>query len=152
MYVLGSFCVILKRIFAFSVGVERVVCPPYHLLSVELMLEVQQPDSLVIDLVIPRWSTLTVRSPGLPRWHCNALRRLVRCKNRIELQKFNRLTLSTKDTKARENDCKSVMQVHVVWRHTLRPCLHRVADPGLVGLVSFVFTLWGTQNKRNLPH
>ena len=22
----------------------------------------------------------------------------------------------------------------------------------LVGLVSFVFTLWGTQNKRNLPH
>ena len=25
-------------------------------------------------------------------------------------------------------------------------------DPGLVGLVSFVFTLWGTQNKRNLPH
>ena len=79
---LGSFCVILKRIFAFSVGVERVVCPPYHLLSVELMLEVQQSESLVIDLVIPRWSTLTVRSPGLPRWHCNALRRLVRRKNR----------------------------------------------------------------------
>ena len=25
-------------------------------------------------------------------------------------------------------------------------------DPGLVGLVSFVFTLWETQNKRNLPH
>ena len=34
----------------------------------------------------------------------------------------------------------------------LRPCLHGVGDPGLVGLVSFVFTLWGTQNKRNLPH
>ena len=33
----------------------------------------------------------------------------------------------------------------------LRPCLHGVGDPGLVGLVSFVFTLWGTQNKRNLP-
>ena len=31
-------------------------------------------------------------------------------------------------------------------------CLHGVEDPGLVGLVSFVFTLWGTQNKRNLPH
>ena len=31
-------------------------------------------------------------------------------------------------------------------------CLHGVGDPGLVGLVSFVFTLWGTQNKRNLPH
>ena len=54
-----------KRIFAFSVGSQRVVCPPYHLLSVELMLEVQQPDSFVI-LVIPRWTTLTVRSPGLP--------------------------------------------------------------------------------------
>ena len=34
----------------------------------------------------------------------------------------------------------------------LRPCLHGMGDPGLVGLVSFVFTLWGTQNKRNLPH
>ena len=36
--------------------------------------------------------------------------------------------------------------------NSLRPCLHGVGDPGLVGLVSFVFTLWGTQNKRNLPH
>ena len=34
----------------------------------------------------------------------------------------------------------------------LRACLHGVRDPGLVGSVSFVFTLWGTQNKRNLPH
>ena len=34
----------------------------------------------------------------------------------------------------------------------LRACLHGVGDPGLVGLVSFVVTLWGTQNKRNLPH
>ena len=34
----------------------------------------------------------------------------------------------------------------------IRACLHGVGDPGLVGLVSFVFTLWGTQNKRNLPH
>ena len=34
----------------------------------------------------------------------------------------------------------------------LRACLHGVGDPGLVGLVSFVFTLWRTQNKRNLPH
>ena len=34
----------------------------------------------------------------------------------------------------------------------LGPCLHGVGDPGLVGLVSFVFTLWGTQNKRNLLH
>ena len=34
----------------------------------------------------------------------------------------------------------------------LRACLHGVGDPVLVGLVSFVFTLWGTQNKRNLPH
>jgi len=33
-----------------------------------------------------------------------------------------------------------------------RACLHGVGDPGLVRLVSFVFTLWGTQNKRNLPH
>ena len=35
---------------------------------------------------------------------------------------------------------------------TLRACLHGVGDAGLVGLVSFVFTLWGKQNKRNLPH
>ena len=34
----------------------------------------------------------------------------------------------------------------------LRACLHGVGDSGLVGLVSFVFTLWGTQNRRNLPH
>ena len=34
----------------------------------------------------------------------------------------------------------------------LRACLHGVGDSGLVGLVSFVFTLWETQNKRNLPH
>ena len=34
----------------------------------------------------------------------------------------------------------------------VRACLHGVGDPGLAGLVSFVFTLWGTQNKRNLPH
>ena len=33
----------------------------------------------------------------------------------------------------------------------LRACLHGMGV-GLVGLVSFVFTLWGTQNKRNLPH
>jgi len=33
----------------------------------------------------------------------------------------------------------------------LRACLHGVADPGIVGLVSFVFTIWGTKNKRNLP-
>ena len=31
-----------------------------------------------------------------------------------------------------------------------RACLHGVGDLGLVGLVSFVFTLWRTQNKRNL--
>ena len=36
--------------------------------------------------------------------------------------------------------------------NTFRACLHGLRDPGLVGLVSFVFTLWGTQNKRNLPH
>ena len=37
---------------------------------------------------------------------------------------------------------------------TLRAYLRGVGDPGLVGLVSFVFTLLGTgtQNKRNLPH
>ena len=34
----------------------------------------------------------------------------------------------------------------------IRPCLHGVGDPGFIWLVSFVFTLWGTQNKRNLPH
>ena len=30
---------------------------------------------------------------------------------------------------------------------TLRACLHGLGDPGLVGLVSFVFRLWGTQKK-----
>ena len=35
---------------------------------------------------------------------------------------------------------------------TFRACLHGVGEPGLVGLVSFVFTLCGTQDKRNLPH
>ena len=34
----------------------------------------------------------------------------------------------------------------------LKACLHGVGDPSLMGLVSIVFTLWGTQNKRNLPH
>ena len=34
----------------------------------------------------------------------------------------------------------------------LMACLHGVVDPGLVGLVSFVFTLLGTQNKRIQPH
>ena len=29
-----------------------------------------------------------------------------------------------------------------------RACLHGVGEPGLVGLVSFVFTLWGTQKKK----
>ena len=27
---------------------------------------------------------------------------------------------------------------------SLKACLHGVGDPSLVGLVSFVFTLWGT--------
>ena len=39
-----------------------------------------------------------------------------------------------------------------IFQASLKACLHGVGDPGLVGLVSFVFTLWGTQNKRNLPH
>ena len=30
-------------------------------------------------------------------------------------------------------------------------CLHGVGDPGLVGLVSFVFTLWGTQAEPLKP-
>ena len=34
----------------------------------------------------------------------------------------------------------------------VRACLHGVGDPGLVGLVSFVFMLWRIQNKRKLPH
>ena len=32
-----------------------------------------------------------------------------------------------------------------------RACLHGVGDLGLVGLVSFVFTLWGTQKKGTYP-
>ena len=53
---------------------------------------------------------------------------------------------------------KFTLQVNVgdksggVQTSLLRARLHGVGDPGLVGLVSFVFTLWGTQNKRNLPH
>ena len=33
----------------------------------------------------------------------------------------------------------------------LRACLHGVGDPGLVELVSFVFTLWRTQTKETYP-
>ena len=33
----------------------------------------------------------------------------------------------------------------------LRPCLHGVGDPGVVGLVSFVFTLWGHKTKETYP-
>ena len=49
---------------------------------------------------------------------------------------------------------KPLKSSHVNWPKNvaLRACLHGAGDPGLVGLVSFVFTLWGTQNKRNLPH
>ena len=43
-----------------------------------------------------------------------------------------------------------VTSSQVLFKH--KACLHGVGDPGLVGLVSFVFTLWWTQNKRNLPH
>ena len=32
----------------------------------------------------------------------------------------------------------------------LRACLHGVGDPGLVGLVSFVFTLWGDTKQKEL--
>ena len=46
----------------------------------------------------------------------------------------------------------SNIAVHLSVVGSLRACLHGVGDPGLVGLVSFVFTLWGPQNKRNLPH
>ena len=34
----------------------------------------------------------------------------------------------------------------------LGPVYMEWGNPGLVGLVSFVFTLWETQNKRNVPH
>ena len=50
--------------------------------------------------------------------------------------------------KSAENSVKNIKLIY----DGLRACLHGVGDPGLVGLVSFVFTLWGTQNKRNLPH
>ena len=32
-----------------------------------------------------------------------------------------------------------------------RACLHGVGDPGLVGLFSFVFTLWGHKKKETYP-
>ena len=42
--------------------------------------------------------------------------------------------------------------VHVPWvLESLRACLHGVGDPGLVGLVSFVFTLWGHKTKETYP-
>ena len=34
----------------------------------------------------------------------------------------------------------------------LRPCLHGVGDPGLVGWVSFVLCPLERENKRNQPH
>ena len=39
----------------------------------------------------------------------------------------------------------------LVFTMSFRACLHGVGDPGLVGLVSFVFTLWGTQTKEPYP-
>ena len=33
----------------------------------------------------------------------------------------------------------------------LRACLHGLGDPGLVGLVSFVFTLWRNKTKETYP-
>ena len=50
--------------------------------------------------------------------------------------------------KERSVDCTSALMIVL---SILRPCLHGVGYPGLVGLVCFVFTLWGTQNQRNLP-
>ena len=40
---------------------------------------------------------------------------------------------------------------HTVYASSLRACLHGVEDPGLVGLVSFVFTLWGHKTKETYP-
>ena len=34
---------------------------------------------------------------------------------------------------------------------SFRACLHGVGDPRLVGLVSFVFTLWGHKTKETYP-
>ena len=50
--------------------------------------------------------------------------------------------------KERSVDCTSALMIVL---SILRPCLHGVGYPGLAGLVCFVFTLWGTQNQRNLP-
>ena len=36
------------------------------------------------------------------------------------------------------------VQIYTCIERKFRACLLEVGDPGLVGLVSFVFTLWGT--------
>ena len=53
---------------------------------------------------------------------------------------------------ARESSAITLQSIFKSHYTRLRACLHGVGDPGIVGLVSFVFTLWGTQNNRNLPH
>ena len=47
--------------------------------------------------------------------------------------------------------CLKLLLFSLIW--VVRPCLHGVGDPGLVGLVSFVFTLWaeGHKTKETYP-
>ena len=67
------------------------------------------------------------------------------------LQQLN--TLSTNRTV-----CLDLFAIYIIVKPPLSghpllgPVYMIVGEPGLVGLVSFVFTLWRTQNKRNLPH
>ena len=77
------------------------------------------------------------------------------CYNQSRHQLFRKFTLN-KDyviySPKRTNRTNSSEKEECENNMCVRACLHGVGDPGLVGLVSFVFTLWGTQNKRNLPH
>ena len=64
----------------------------------------------------------------------------------------NRPAITISDSTLEYVNVSKLLGVHFHQHLRACTCLHGVGDPGLVGLVSFVLTLWGTQNKRNLPH
>ena len=56
-----------------------------------------------------------------------------------------------KQENTREDKIKFNLEPLNETKKKLRPCLHGVGDPGLVGKVSFVLCLPERENKRNQP-
>ena len=87
--------------------------------------------------------------PGVRGWGKSKLTALDFAKNESFLARFT-LCLRTSRLTIFKGKHRNLSESHG-WRgithQNLRACLHGVGYPGLVGLVSFAFTLWGTQNK-----